>query len=162
MNGSGLEHSPPIGGSPNHRDRVVTDAPRLDRPAMSHHSQHIAAREEDLAVNGLAQPGRAFENGVEYGLDVRRRARDDAQDLSSGGLLCEAVRQLLIALLQLREQAHVLDGDHGLVREGLEECDLLIGERRDLGAPELDGADGHAFAQEWHAKKRAMTMLARE
>ena len=43
---------------------------------------------------------------------------------------------------QLREQAHVLDGDHRLVGEGLEQRDLLVGERPDLAATDEDGADG--------------------
>ena len=34
--------------------------------------------------------------------------------------------------LQLREQAHVLDGDDRLVGEGLQQRDLLVGERPDL------------------------------
>jgi hypothetical protein len=35
----------------------------------------------------------------------------------------------VVARLQLLEQPHVLDGDHGLVGEGLEQRDVLVGER---------------------------------
>ena len=37
-----------------------------------------------------------------------------------------------VRCLQLLEEAHVLDGDHGLVGEGLDQRDLLVGERPDL------------------------------
>ena len=37
-------------------------------------------------------------------------------------------RLLLERLFRLVEQAHVLDGDHRLVGEGLEQRDLLVGE----------------------------------
>ena len=37
----------------------------------------------------------------------------------------------LVARLQLLEQADVLDGDDGLVGEGRDELDLLVGERLD-------------------------------
>jgi len=46
-----------------------------------------------------------------------------------------------ILLLQLREQAHVLNRDHCLVGEGLEEGDVLVGERSDFPAPEQQVAD---------------------
>ena len=38
-----------------------------------------------------------------------------------------------VLLLVLLEQTHVLDGDHGLVGEGLEQGDLLVGKRSGLG-----------------------------
>ena len=41
-----------------------------------------------------------------------------------------AVGQVAVARLQLLEQPHVLDGDHGLVGEGLEERDLLSSLKR--------------------------------
>ena len=37
--------------------------------------------------------------------------------------------QLALARLLLLEQPRVLDGDHGLVGEGLNKFDLLVGER---------------------------------
>ena len=55
---------------------------------------------------------------------------------------CSDSRQIVGALLHLVEQPRVLDGDHGLVGEGLDQLDLLVGER--LGprrAPDADRAD---------------------
>ncbi len=42
--------------------------------------------------------------------------------------LLERRGELARARLHLVEQADVLDGDHGLFREGLDERDLLVGE----------------------------------
>jgi putative spermidine/putrescine transport system substrate-binding protein len=39
------------------------------------------------------------------------------------------------------KQSRVLDGDHGLVGEGLEQINLSIGERANLGAPNEDRSD---------------------
>src|SRR5262245_56885076 len=55
--------------------------------------------------------------------------------------------QRVVLLLQLPEQPCVLDGDDGLVGEGLEERDLHVGERPGLAAPHDDDADGSALPQ---------------
>ena len=44
-------------------------------------------------------------------------------------LLLQRLLQLACARLLLLEQPRVLDGDDGLVGEGLEQLDLLLGER---------------------------------
>ena len=59
---------------------------------------------------------------------------DRADDLAERPGLLERLRQVLGARLQLLEQAHVLDRDHRLVREGLQQRDLLVGERPHLAA----------------------------
>jgi hypothetical protein len=58
--------------------------------------------------------------------------------------------------LQLREQAHVLDGDHRLVGEGLEQLDLRVAEWAHLSTSEHDRADGYSLAQERNAQHRAV------
>ena len=57
--------------------------------------------------------------------------------------------------LQLFEQAHVLDGDNGLIGEGRDQFDLALGERLRVGAPEPHHADRHAFPQQWYAEHAA-------
>ena len=57
-----------------------------------------------------------------------------------------SVRSRLRAL-ELGEQAHVLDGDDGLVGEGPQQLDLLLGKRARHVAVHGDGADRLAFAQ---------------
>ena len=50
--------------------------------------------------------------------------RDHAQDLARRGLLLEGLGERAVPRLELLEQAHVLDGDHRLVGEGLDEGDF--------------------------------------
>ena len=74
---------------------------------------HVPAREEPLA---------ALQDLLEHRLRVRHRARDHLEHLGGSLLMVER-------LLRLVEEAHVLDRDHRLVGEGLEQRDLLLGER---------------------------------
>ncbi len=67
-----------------------------------------------------------------------------------------------VFFLELREQPHVLDGDHGLVREGLQEFCLPVGERPHLGTPDRDRAEGRAFAHQGDAEDRSEVQGARE
>ena len=61
-------------------------------------------------------------------------------------LLLQSFAQFCVAFLQFFEQPHVLDGDHGLVGEGLQQSDLLLGEWADFGAPDQNNADRTPFA----------------
>ena len=70
----------------------------------------------------LAQQPGALGDGVEHRLHVGRRGADHLQHLGRRGLALER-------LLGLVEQAHVLDRDHRLVGEGLQQVDLAFGER---------------------------------
>ena len=79
----------------------------------------------------------------------------DAQDLARGRLLLEGLGQLAVARLQLREQPHVLDGDHRLVGEGLEEGDLPLREELRLGATDVDRADRDTFSHQGDAEDGA-------
>ena len=83
---------------------------------------------------GFAQPRRRFDQRIEHGLQIERRAADDLEHVGGGGLLLQRFAQLVGALLHRVEQPHVLDGDHRLVGEGLDQRDLLVGERPDLAA----------------------------
>ena len=84
--------------------------------------------------SALAQPSGALDEGAEDRLQVDRRARDDPQDLGRRRLLLQRLGRVAVALLQLLEQAGVLDGDDGLVGERLQQLDLPLGERLDLVA----------------------------
>ena len=80
------------------------------------------------------------------------------QDLARRGLLLER-------LLGLVEQPHVLDRDHRLVGEGLEQRDLLVGERRPRAAQHRDRADRArpraASGRETWLRVAALAMAAR-
>src|SRR5262249_58407107 len=49
---------------------------------------------------------------------------------------------------EILEQAHVFDGDRGLVGEGLEQRDLLGGEGTDIEAANHDHAENRALANQ--------------
>ena len=58
------------------------------------------------------------------------------EDVAASGLVGQRLREVAGLRLHLLEQPDIPDGDHGLVGEGLEQCDLLVAERR---APRCDG-----------------------
>ena len=65
---------------------------------------------------------------IEHGLKVEGRAADDVEHVAGRGLLLEHLGELVGARLHLLEQPHVLDRDHRLVGEGLDQLDLLLAE----------------------------------
>src|SRR5262249_33045405 len=73
-------------------------------------------------------------------LQLTRRTRNDTQHFGGGGLLLQRFAQLV-------EQACVLDGDNGLVGEGHDQVDLLLGEWTYGFALYDDDSDRWTFAQ---------------
>ena len=71
-----------------------------------------------------------LEDTRQHHLRIERRA-DGLTDLPQGAQFLDRAGQLVRARLQLVEQPCVLDGDHRLVGEGLDEVDLLVGEGLD-------------------------------
>ena len=101
-----------------------------------------------------AQTHRARHDAVEDGLNIGRRARDDPQDLARGGLLFEGLGQGAVATLQFVEQPDVLDGDHRLIGEGLEQRDLLVGEGSGRPRWTMIAPIGTPVPQHRHARAR--------
>ena len=99
---------------------------------MSPRNRSIALAESQQHVIYPANPCGALDNGVEYRLHVCRRAADDAEHLGRCRLMLQGFAQFRIALLDLFEQPHVLDGDHRLVGEGLHQLNLSFCKRLDL------------------------------
>src|SRR5207244_3595451 len=89
----------------------------------------------------------ASDDRVEDRLDIRLRLADDAQDLAGGGLLVQRRGEFAVARLKLGEEAHVLDGDDGLIGEGFQQRDLLGRELSGIGASHGDRTNGVPFAQ---------------
>src|SRR5262249_21411783 len=56
--------------------------------------------------------------------------------------------QRLVLLLEFLEEAHILDGDDGLVGEGLQEDNVLVRKRSDLGTADEDRAERLALRQQ--------------
>src|SRR4030095_5567453 len=60
-----------------------------------------------------------------------------------------SLRERLFLFLQLCEQPDILDRDHRLIGEGLEQGDLLVGEWSGRGAPHGDRPGRDTIAQHW-------------
>src|SRR5262249_55378143 len=85
---------------------------------------------------------------VENWLHISRGLADHGQDFRRRRLLVQRLGDLCmgrcegaILLLQLGEQSNILDGDHGLVGEGLHKGDLPVGERLDLRPPDRHSSE---------------------
>jgi len=115
---------------------------------VRNHMNQLAVEPIDGAEEGTAQPYGALGDGLEDRLHVGRRAADHAEDLGGRRLLLQglghlgmSLRERLVLLLQLGEQAHVLDRDDRLVGKGLDERNLLVRKRPDLEAANENDAE---------------------
>ncbi len=82
---------------------------------------------------------------------------------------CEMARRisgrrglLVERLLELGEEAHILDGNHRLCGEGLGQGDLVRCERPGLGTPQHDGADALAIPHHGDGQTRPEPVRPRE
>src|SRR5262249_15697880 len=89
-------------------------------------SLKIPVDAKDQRIARLAQPRRILRHSIQNWLHIRRRAGDDAQDLTRRSLLLQR-------LLEFLEQSHVFDGNDGLIGEGFEQLNLRRSEGGDLG-----------------------------
>ena len=113
------------------------------RPGVCVHGgevQRLPVKPQNDAERGPAQRKRTGGDRIEHRLRVRVGAGDDAKDLGRGRLLLQRDAEVGVAHLQLLEQAHVLDGDDGLVGEGLRSLTGL-GERGDRSVANTEDAD---------------------
>src|SRR4029453_17357630 len=106
---------------------------------------------------GIEEPCGALHNRVEYRLDLSLRAADYVQNAAGCSLILKRFLQLSLAGLLCLEQPRVLDGDHGLVGEGLEQIYLSVGERANLCAPDGNYANCLCRAQQRNAEYGAVT-----
>ena len=95
---------------------------------------------------------RALDDGIEHRLHVRRRAADDAEHLGRCRLMLQRLAQLCVALLQFFKQSHVFNRYHGLVSEGLEKSDLLLGKGVNLQATNQNSPDCNSFTEQWRSQ----------
>ena len=86
---------------------------------MSPRNPTVPLVESQHHVINPTNPGGALDDSVEDRLHVRRRPADDAEHFGGCRLMLQRLAQLCIALAEFLEQAHVFDGDHGLIRERL-------------------------------------------
>ena len=104
----------------------------------------------DGATIRARELGRSGDDRRENCVEIQRRA-DGLPYLAERGELVDRAGELMRPRLELREEAHVLDGDHGLIGKGLEQLDLLAREWP-WGRPRVDGdgSDGDAKAHHGH------------
>jgi hypothetical protein len=147
----------PIDGAPGHR---------MERSALSqvfgvwrrHGEQRnrterlvlVAVQHAEL---GFTDTDRILQHALEYRLELAGRGADDLQHVGGGGLLLEGFREIIGTLAQLVEQACILDRDDGLIREGLDQRELLVGEGSNIGPPHRDHANEDTFATHRHTEK---------
>src|SRR5258706_241518 len=99
---------------------------------------------------------RALHDGLQHGLQVERRA-DRVPHLAQRRELPHRACERLRARLQLLEQSHVLDRDHRLVGEGLEQFDLMATKLPHLAAPHGDNPDRAVVPHHRNAEHAAET-----
>src|SRR5438094_3268163 len=90
------------------------------------------------------------------GVDIRERGSDVRQDVARGGLYVQGGSLVSVAGLEFGEQPHVLNRDDGLIGEGLDERDLLVGERLYLTTPYRDGSERRPLPQHRHGQERSV------
>src|SRR5262245_25341572 len=117
-------------------------------------AQAIANHLKDRGIIRIAQACCGLDQRIEYFLHVERRPADDLQNIGSGRLLFQAFCQLALARLLRFKQPRILDGDEGLVGEGLDQRDLIVIERRDPGPRQCDHADRVTVQQQGHGQDR--------
>src|SRR6266478_101442 len=94
---------------------------------------------------------------IEDRLHIRCRTADDVQHIGGCNLVFKRFLQLARLRLHLLEQPHVLDGDDGLVGEGLQQCDLLVREGFHRRPIHRKCPDGNTLAQHRNAKHGAIS-----
>ena len=107
---------------------------------VSDRNQFVATQDDHGGVARAAEPGRTLCDRLEDRDVIDGRLRDRAEDLADRSLSLQG-------LLRLVDETHVLDRDDGLVGEGSEQLDLLLGERTDLETSQPKRADRLALAK---------------
>ena len=104
-------------------------------PAARNYADHVAVPLPDRRVIGVAEGRCSLDKRVQNLWQVECCTTNDLEHVGCSGLLLKRFAQLI-------EQARVLDGDHGLVREGLEQLDVLFRKSSRLVATNSDDPDG--------------------
>src|SRR5262249_32001194 len=125
------------------------------------YAESISLTNEQIAELRLAEPDSVRQHGLENGLQLARRTRNDLQHLGGRRLLLQRLAQIVRALTQLVEQPRVLDGDDRLGGKGFDEPDLLVVERGHIAVHGANHADHRAVADQWRRDLRVVSEVAR-
>jgi hypothetical protein len=94
---------------------------------MSHPSKRVfAVHAPDHGIVRPTKLGRTSCDDVQDGLDLCRRAGDNAENFAGRGLLLKRLGKVAVSILQFLEQPNVLDCYDSLGGEALEELNLLF------------------------------------
>jgi hypothetical protein len=110
---------------------------------------------EDRAPVGAGELVGPGDDRIEHGLELKRGAEGLA-DLTQRLKLLDRASELAGPRLQLGEQPRVLDADHGLVSEDLQQFDLAVREVPGFYARHDYDADGGAVPQHRDVEATAM------
>ena len=110
----------------------------------------VALEALDHRIARCTETHGALRDSLQHRLELGRRPGDDPKNVRGRRLAVERGCQIAVARLQLLEQADVLDGDHRLVGEGFEECDLPLRERSRRVSTHRERADRLSITQQRH------------
>src|SRR5262249_51124707 len=139
-----------------HTDLVAVD---WHGTKMSLRNKATSLPKSQHHVINPTNPSGALDDGIKHRLHVCGRATDDPQHLTRRLLVLQSLPQFCIALLDLLEQPHVLDGDHRLIREGFQERDLFFREGTNLHTADHDRPDRDILPQQRCSKKSTDAVL---
>ncbi len=147
------QNGPPGAASAVRRDGEAA-TPGLD--SLGRHSM-VGYEVEEFPIEAkhgaklsITESPRILGDRVKDRLDIGGRAGDHAQNLARRRLLLEGLGEVAVASLELPEQADVLDGDDGLIGEGLQQLDLAVGEGPGRRSRHRDGADRLTLSDHRH------------
>src|SRR6476620_3645923 len=90
-------------------------------------AKRVSFAKPKRAEFGLTNASGIRKHRLEHWLQLTRRATDDTQHLRGRNLLFQRLGEITGARLHLVEQPHVLDCNHRLVGERVDQIDLLLG-----------------------------------
>ena len=129
VDGVPLEGGPCRSAAPPGAGGFRRRRPALGESVMGTDEKSSSPSKRKMAASSSSHSRTAFSASVsKTGWRSEGRPADNLEQLAGRRLLLERDPQLAVAGLQLLEQAEVLDGDDGLVGEGLEELGLAVGE----------------------------------
>src|SRR4029453_17414847 len=154
---TGLHHVP-YASSLTQRswERLLPLDPRLPRNiGVGGKVNEFTVEPIQMPVDSVTKPHGVSSDRLEDRLDIRRRSRNNAEDLTRRRLLIQSFTDLrmgccegAILLLQLGEQPDVLDRDHSLVGKGLKQGDLFSREATSFAASDPYRPDGPVVSEQ--------------
>jgi hypothetical protein len=93
------------------------------------------------------EPGSVFDKSFEQRLEIECRTAYDFEHFTGCRLLFQGFREVAVAFLEFFEQPHVLDSNHGLIGEGLDQLNLPLRKCFHEITRNGDAADWCTFSQ---------------